>query len=177
MHQLSGRVVFSISICFHRRMTIYVSVKQHSCEHQLNYPYENFVGLSCTVEQRSLEQQGNVSFSWNLVVCRWMAVSLLCEVHLWSEHLVVMAERPFCGSNKNFVLDPPPPTEGFQRPFRPNTVYTYDRNAPFNLVRWGNKRQGGWTSHRSCLSTASGWYRSWHCSLSGCAAMYGLWCG
>ncbi len=80
---------------------------------------------------------------------------------------------------------PPPPPEGLQRPFGPNTVCACGskgklgqiqcthmagwldvtappptesvRNALFNLVPYGNKRQrGGWTSHRSCLSTASG---------------------
>ncbi len=38
----------------------------------------------------------------------------LCEVHLWSEHLAVTAGWPFCGSDKNCVMDlmahwdPPP---------------------------------------------------------------------
>ena len=33
----------------------------------------------------------------------------LCKVHLWSEHLAVTAQWLFCGSNKNFVLDPTVP--------------------------------------------------------------------
>ncbi len=47
---------------------------------------------------------------------------LLCEVHLWSEHQAVMAGQPFCGWMSQ---TPPPPTEGLQRPFGPNTVCTY----------------------------------------------------
>ncbi len=38
------------------------------------------------------------------IVCR-KKVSLLCEVHLWSEHWAVTAGRPFCGSDKNCIPD------------------------------------------------------------------------
>ncbi len=50
-----------------------------------------------------------------------MSPPWLCEVHLWSEHLAVMAGRPFCGSDKNCVTDAPPPltpTEGLKRPIQ-----------------------------------------------------------
>ncbi len=51
---------------------------------------------------------------------------LLCEVHLWSEHLAVTAD----GSDKNFVVDlPPPPTEGLQGLYGQHTVYTYGKWA------------------------------------------------
>ena len=53
----------------------------------------------------------------------WVRVQaglLLCEVHLWSKHLAVTAGQPFCGSGMSQDLchtwDPPPPTEGLQRP-------------------------------------------------------------
>ncbi len=116
-----------------------------------------------------------VALSFSYLQC-----SSLCEVHLWSEHLVVTAGRPFCGSRMSHTSphrspiaikaiysihiwevgwmshtchtwDLPRPTEGLQG--RPKSV----RNPPFNLFWCRNKRQGGggWTSHRSCSSTAS----------------------
>ena len=74
---------------------------------------------------------------------RFRHYTLLFEVHLWSEHLAVMAERPFCGSDNFCITDlmsyldlgpPTPPAEGLQRPYGQYTVHTYGRWA-------GNKRQ------------------------------------
>ncbi len=50
------------------------------------------------------------------------------------------------------------PLEELKRQFGPKSV----RNAPFILVRCGNKRdKGGWTLHRNCPSTASSFYFPW----------------
>ncbi len=71
----------------------------------------------------------------------------LCEVHLWSEHLAVMAGQPFCSSGmsqdlmSHLDLGTPPPLK-VSRGHMGNTQYTH--------------MGGGWTSHHSCLSTASG---------------------
>ena len=87
--------------------------------------------------------------SFRLSLCGWekltailsqrcsagIRISWFCEVHLWSEHLEVMAGQPFCGSDKKIVpgplshLGPPPPTEGLQRPYGQYTVYTCGRWA------------------------------------------------
>ena len=69
---------------------------------------------------------GGLTFVW-----------ILCEVHLWSEHLAVMAGQPFCGSDNFCIMDlmsqgPPPPAEGLQRPYGQYTIYTYGRLARYD---------------------------------------------
>ncbi len=74
--------------------------------------------------------------------------TLFCEVHLWSEHLAVTAGWPSCGSHMWQVSWmsqtplPPLPTEGLQRQFGPNTVYTYGSKG--NLGKIQCTHMAGW---------------------------------
>ncbi len=74
----------------------------------------------------------------------------LCEVHLWSEHLVVTAGWPFVvqGCHTPLVTPGTPPPLKISK-----------GNPPFILFWCRNKRQRGWTSHRSCPSTASTFWK------------------
>ncbi len=118
----------------------------------------------------------------------WLLQFWLCEVHLWSEHLAVMARQPFCGSDKIWMSQTPPPplkdSKGYLGQIQctqiagwldvtdPPTHWRaqkaiwakYSVCAPkvseMHYSIWSDAEtidKVGWTSDRSCLSTASSW--------------------
>ncbi len=121
---------------------------------------------------------GFVALSWGNLQGYWapwcgFSFPLLCEVHLWSEHLEVMGGWPLCDSGIYVTHLWWPPTEGLQRPCGSCTVFTYGRwlgcHTPlvtllrrkcaihFVLMRKLDAKGGGWIRNTVALALLLVW--------------------